>query len=449
MRSPRSDKGFVLYLGLVVLVVVCMYVLLTLTAARVSTVGAHARLRVLQGETLVRSGLEAVRAGIVAGSIGVNGEAPDTVRAAVQGAGTATAVARNRAGWVDVSVMAVQGRDTTWAHAVVGRSVPAFAVAAISVGGARRGVTVGPRARVNGDIANPAATVSVEPGGSHAGAAVALHGCSSEGDVPTARMRTVDERLVGWSRGGIAGGDSVAVADPDSLLGHADRAGRVLVLKEAFSARDGSVDWHGREIWCEGDLSLAGTVSWANVVLYCAGRVTLSGDATLEAATVYALRGIRIDGRASIRADVVSAESLIVTGSAHVWYPSVLHLSEYRPSKQAAVSHVVITDGLAVIYGTIVAPGRDPLSVEPAIVLRGASHVNGVVYTDGAITLYGATTGAVYAERLVYREQGRLFDGWLRETVVRGADLSLMAVPVSVPCGLRPVTLSLAWGRGT
>ena len=163
----------------------------------------------------------------------------------------------------------------------------------------------------------------------------------------------------------------------------------------------------------------------------------------VEECTIYGLADVRIGGHAQMRGAVASAESPAVVGNARVWYPSVLWLCPYRPARAGTAGQALVADDDAVVYGVLVAAGRDAYSVHAAVYLGGASAVHGVVYTDGAVTLFGGTRGTVYANRIVYRVDGRFYDGCVRETLVRSEDLSMMVVPMAFRCARRLSLLSL------
>lgn len=432
-RPPAGNEGgYVLYLALILVIVVAFYVAATLTTQRMACGFPRRELRKLQATVLAQSGLEYARAR-AAEYDGVKAlwQAED-LELSVEGVGKVKLCARSEGGWLHVEATGIKAADTVAMHGVLGAEPAAFTEHALNVESSGERVVVGPRGRVEGDIASAGGLVETKGSGVFKGTARIIDEYAFSDSVLERQMRECERAF----RKHFAGGyrpDSLRPVKAGQFMSSLGNGAGDMFVDGDLHLEGETLDFGGRALWVNGELELGGDCAVSDVRARVRADVLVEEEARIDESVIAGFRDVRIGGYARISATVMCAETLQVKDNAAIRYPSVLYLSALNTAKYGAPGQMLIVEDRVRVTGTVLTGDFRGSGFHSKVIFRGRSRFEGLMYVAAAMTPYARFQGSVWTHKLLYRRQRTVYDGYLMETALAWKDVSGMVVPLVFP----------------
>jgi hypothetical protein len=441
----RSEKGYVLYLAVVLLFVLSAYAGIVLTSQYLNVSAARHELNGLQAEVLAQSGLSLAQA--YASGFENHGALWETqeIRREIPGKGTIILNAHHDAGWLQVISKGAYLRDTAIMQGTLGQAPPSFSANALSIGLSNNDIIVADRASLQGNVGTSGGKIITRSNGLFKGKAVPIKPAeysdsASENEVASINRFFNDPK----SRGTI---NTLSPAGLDSMTRFTGKIPETNVLvngSESFKSMN--VDFSGSRVFIQGNLIIEKTSFISNLKCYVKGTITIKDSSVTKGCTFISLENVKMQDNVIFTGNAVSAESLVVEGNSSVNYPSFLFLS--AGGKPGNGNQVIIVRDNAIVKGAVATADFHDNATIPRIMVLGRAKVDGFVMCPGAITPYGAINASVYSGKIVYRQERNVYENWLREVSISFRDISRMTIPRLFPLDGQARYLNVSCIRG-
>ncbi len=445
VKLKSSEPGYILYLAVVVLGLLCAYGVLILTLRRFAVTEARRGINEIQAEALAYSGLslaQAYAAGYENG--GAFWQTQAFTRNVPQG-GAITISATRSAGWLKIRSKGSFIADTVILDGTLGQSPPQFSQNVLSLRFSDADVIVADRAVVSGNIATSGGKVQIRNGGVFKGRRVKMASfafCDSAIEAEIA-----EEKSTIFKPAKITNLKTIQPKAFDSVMACFNKtAVDSMLVAGSVTFKACSLDFGGVTLFVNGGMKIKGCAKISNLKAFITGDLELDDSSRSEFCTLVSLGNVRIRGNATCQSTIVGADSFVVSQTATVVYPSFLYLS--RVMQTIGGSQIVVVQDKAVVKGVIAAADFHDNAEIPRIITCGRSPVEGLIICPGAVTLYGCVSGSVYAGKIVYRLERSVYDNWLRDASIEYRDMSLATMPFLFPTRCRPRYLKISKASG-
>jgi hypothetical protein len=444
-ENSQSEKGYVLYLALILLFVLSAYAGIVLTSQYLNISSARHELTGLQASVLAQSGLSLAQAY----SAGYQGHGPSwetqELKREMAKGGTIILSAHHDAGWLQVLSQGCYLRDTVVLQGALGQAPPSFSSNALSIGFSNNDVIVADRASLTGNVGTTGGKVITRSNGLFNGKTTTIKSISySDSDLEKEVIGVTRFFNEPKSRGIIK---TITPAGLDSMVRFSGKIAQENILVDGpVFMKSVNVDFNNAMVYVKGNLSIEKMSLLSNLKCNVLGNISIKDSTIIKSGSLVSLGNIKMEDNSTFSGNAVSAESLCVGGNAKVYYPSFLYLSGNGKTNNG--NQVLIVQDNAIVKGTIAASDFHDNATIPRIMILGRAKVDGFVMCPGAVTLYGSINASVYTGKIVYRQERNVYENWLREVSISYRDVSRMTIPLLFPGDGQARYLSVSGVRG-
>lgn len=438
-RLLQHDSGFITYIAIILLLVLSIYSIIIIQSRHLSLVPIKRDIKNLQSSVLAYSGLSLAQA-FIAGydGKGVQWEAEE-LSFELEGVGEFSVSSFHDAGWLKVESSGIHNKDTVTLSGILGHSLPEITKNALSILQSDHNVVVGERARIFGNIGTSGGGVVNRGNGVFHGMRKNIENFTYCDSTIENEFKEIDEyflehRSVNYMP------DSLQPVEPDQFKS-ALRGSKKDIYIEGNLIISDTIDCEGKTVWLAGDAVINEHADINNINIRVLKNIYVTDNAGIHFGSIFCFGDVRITSNSYVRANIMCADTLCVEDNANVLYPSVLYLSPFIYKKYSRGGQLLIIQDKAEVTGTVLTGNFGGRYSDPYLLITGRSRIEGLIFTPETLTLYGNITGSVIANRIIYRYERTVYDGWIKETLLKSRDLSEMVVPALFPAGGVPAYL--------
>ncbi len=428
VKSKESNSGYVLFITIILLVVLSAYTVTILTSEHMRTKEAYRYLNKLQATVLSYSGLNCAQA-YIAGyeDRGVAWET-EQIMISCKNGGIIMISARNEAGWLKVVSKGFFIQDTTVYEGILGQAPPMIASNALSLIHSSDGIVVEDLAKLEGYVATSGGRVVTKNSGVFNGKLLPLKEIDYSGKI-------IDKAYLDFNRvfDSLKKENSIICTeqtDMENILRATEgNVSKPKFVKGYVSIKNLSIMDMKSPLYVNGELCIEQSTKITDLQLYVKGKVTITDNSDMERCTIVSSGNVTIKGNALFNGTVICAETLYVSETSKVLYPSLLYLSSFGGDKGCRRA-IIIKDN-AEVYGTIATGIFYDNGSIPRISTGFRSHIEGIIICPEALMPYGMFRGCIYAGKIIYNTDNRnVYVNRLKEVSIVHRDVSLMTIPL-------------------